>query len=79
MARMGAAAPTIESRARNPVVEHCRHGAHLRRLGSCVDTLSLIARAAAALLIVLVAGCGSPEAAPSARVEKVFANVRGIT
>lgn len=41
--------------------------------------VSLIAHLTVALLVVVAAGCGSPEAAPSARVEKVLAHVRGIT
>jgi hypothetical protein len=41
--------------------------------------VSVTARLAIALLALLAAACGSPEAAPSARVEKVLVNVRGIT
>ena len=41
--------------------------------------VSLIGPLAAALAIVLAAGCGSPKAASSTGVIKVLANVRGIT
>jgi hypothetical protein len=41
--------------------------------------LSLMVRLAPALLLVLVTGCGAPEAAPFSGVQKVLAHVRGIT
>lgn len=42
--------------------------------------VSLIACHAAVLVALMLAtACGAPEAAPSARVEKVHAQVRGIT
>jgi hypothetical protein len=57
-------------------MDECRSDdADLRGMGGRVAALSLIVVAA----VALATACGSPEAASSARVEKVLANVRGIT
>jgi hypothetical protein len=62
------------------MVEHRVHRADLRGLGCRGSAISLIARLAVATLVVFAVGCGAPVAAPqTAGVEKVFANVRGIT
>jgi hypothetical protein len=56
------------------MVEHRVHRADLRGLGCRGSAISLIARLAVATLVVFAV------AAPqTAGVEKVFANVRGIT
>jgi hypothetical protein len=62
-------------------MDECRSdGADFRGMGSRVAALSLIARRTAVLAaLAIAAGCGSPDASSSARVEKVMANVRGIT